>query len=277
MTTTTWINVNGVMKPKHDANGAPIHPTEEGIRNFWLWFGDSKTVDELGRPLVTYHGTNAHAYVEGQIDAFNTQPPSGRAAAYFSSEQQLAQQYGEKLYATYLRLQRPLIIHADGQNWAAITSDATIDGPATDEIKLQSQKRCNDLNQFYAELTEILGDSAGESTPAVQADRQTLRGLQLKNIPGLDDPHLETDAIVKTARKLGFDGVIFRGIQDSPTLDAGYKKSLSNIYAAFSPLQIKSATNNSGAFDPQSPYLADFIADDEDQPEQLDSAQRSRG
>ena len=34
-----------------------IHPTQDGIENFWKWFGDSKVVDEQGRPLVMYHGT----------------------------------------------------------------------------------------------------------------------------------------------------------------------------------------------------------------------------
>jgi hypothetical protein len=36
----------------------PIHPTEEGVRNFWKWFGNSKAVDDDGRPIVVYHGTN---------------------------------------------------------------------------------------------------------------------------------------------------------------------------------------------------------------------------
>lgn len=39
--------------------GNPIHPTKEGIENFWKWFGDSKMVDAKGRPLVFYHGTTS--------------------------------------------------------------------------------------------------------------------------------------------------------------------------------------------------------------------------
>jgi Zn finger protein HypA/HybF involved in hydrogenase expression len=34
-----------------------IHSTVDGIENFWKWFGDSKVVDNEGRPLVVYHGT----------------------------------------------------------------------------------------------------------------------------------------------------------------------------------------------------------------------------
>jgi ADP-Ribosyltransferase in polyvalent proteins len=45
-------------KPTTNSLGNPIHKTTEGIANFWAWFGDSKIVDEQGRPLVAYHGTN---------------------------------------------------------------------------------------------------------------------------------------------------------------------------------------------------------------------------
>lgn len=53
------IEVDGVMKHRHNSLGQPIHHTDEGIRNFHRWFGDSRAVDEHGRPLVVYHGTAA--------------------------------------------------------------------------------------------------------------------------------------------------------------------------------------------------------------------------
>ena len=51
------IEVDGVMKHRHNSLGQPIHHTEEGIKNFHRWFGNSKAVDEHGRPSVFYHGT----------------------------------------------------------------------------------------------------------------------------------------------------------------------------------------------------------------------------
>lgn len=42
-----------------NSDGKPIANTEEGIRNFWKWFGDSKIVDHSGKPLISYHGTSA--------------------------------------------------------------------------------------------------------------------------------------------------------------------------------------------------------------------------
>ncbi len=52
------IEVDGEMKHRHNSLGQPIHPTDEGIRNFHRWFGDSQAVDDHGRPIVLYHGTN---------------------------------------------------------------------------------------------------------------------------------------------------------------------------------------------------------------------------
>ena len=61
----TEIEVDGVQRPTRNSKGQLIHPTEEGIRNFWRWFGSSRVVDDQGRPLVVYHGT------AGDFDVFN--------------------------------------------------------------------------------------------------------------------------------------------------------------------------------------------------------------
>ena len=53
------IEVDGAMKHRLNSMGQPIHHTDEGIRNFHRWFGNSTTVDEHGRPKVMYHGTGA--------------------------------------------------------------------------------------------------------------------------------------------------------------------------------------------------------------------------
>ena len=51
------IVVDGVERPTKNSDGELIANTEESLTNFWRWFGDSKVVDENGRPLVVYHGT----------------------------------------------------------------------------------------------------------------------------------------------------------------------------------------------------------------------------
>ena len=88
------INVDGVDRPTTNSNGKPIHPTEQGVVNFWKWIDGldrerldrqnvesdnglgvsgadngasrrSAIFDEQGRPRVFYHGTNAN------IESFN--------------------------------------------------------------------------------------------------------------------------------------------------------------------------------------------------------------
>lgn len=53
----TTVEVDGKMRPALNSNGQPIAATQEGVRNFWRWFGDSRVVDADGKPLVVYHGT----------------------------------------------------------------------------------------------------------------------------------------------------------------------------------------------------------------------------
>lgn len=43
-------------KPSRTTSGTLIHPTEEGVKNFWKWFDGSKTVQD-GKPIVFYHAT----------------------------------------------------------------------------------------------------------------------------------------------------------------------------------------------------------------------------
>ena len=61
---TDTINVDGTERPTTNSKGQPIAQTEEGLRNFWRWFGDSKVVDSDGKPLVVYHGTTNVAEIE---------------------------------------------------------------------------------------------------------------------------------------------------------------------------------------------------------------------
>lgn len=51
------IDIDGQQRPTTNSKGQQIAATEEGVRNFWRWFGDSKVVDADGKPLVVYHGT----------------------------------------------------------------------------------------------------------------------------------------------------------------------------------------------------------------------------
>lgn len=91
------ITVNGIQRPTLNSNGKPIHPTREGIENFWRWFGDSKVVDEQGRPLVVYHGSKE------RFDIFRTDGIN--RLAFFTDNKDVAKDYGKKLTEAYLKIE----------------------------------------------------------------------------------------------------------------------------------------------------------------------------
>jgi hypothetical protein len=110
------IEVDGVMKHRHNSLGQPIHPTDEGIRNFHRWFGDSSVVDEHRRPLVVYHGTVA------DFESFDNSKTGSNDLGlwgkghYFSTNTENANSYalrqgdGAQILPTYVSLKTPLIL-----------------------------------------------------------------------------------------------------------------------------------------------------------------------
>lgn len=94
-TNDTHIDVDGVMKHRYNSEGKPIHSTDEGIRNFHRWFGDSDSVDEHGRPKVFHHGTPAlsRSQTESTPLPFNEFKHSGSGVHSFSQDHDFAERY----------------------------------------------------------------------------------------------------------------------------------------------------------------------------------------
>lgn len=95
------ITINGQEKTVYNSNGDRIAKSKEALENFYRWFGDSKVVDEQGRPLVVYHGTYA------EFDTFNKNMVSNYSAYsknfYFTENKQRATDYGNKILSVYLK------------------------------------------------------------------------------------------------------------------------------------------------------------------------------
>jgi hypothetical protein len=113
------ININGVDRPTTNSNGKPIHSTEEGVRNFWRWFGDSKVVDEQGRPLVVYHGTQ-----------------KGRSSAY-----KVFSEFMESTEGIFFTNKRSVSGWFGGRN-------VGINGSYTDALSRIKDKSFESLNEF---------------------------------------------------------------------------------------------------------------------------------
>ena len=102
------ININGQEKTVYNSNGDRIAQSAEALRNFYKWFGDSKAVDEKGRPLVVYHGTYAEfdTFDKEKIGGAHDQGFYGRGF-YFSRYKGEARSYGSKVMPVYLKISKP--------------------------------------------------------------------------------------------------------------------------------------------------------------------------
>ena len=160
-------------------------------REFREWFGDSKVVDEDGRPLVVFHGTNRE-FNSFSHDA-EQQNDAGFAGEgfYFMSSKEWGDGYAE--------------VAVDNSGGEARTIEAY--------LRMENPKVISD----YQEV--IKGRDIRESGVA--------------------------RAVAKEIRESGHDGVILM-----PKKKGGPRE-----YMVLDPVQIKSATNNRGTFDPSDPDI----------------------
>src|SRR5574343_1017079 len=150
------IEIDGKQRPTTNSNGQPIAQTEEGVRNFWKWFGDSKMVDAEGRPQAVYHGTKkdfkafkteligsnfgvdkhgffftgrpvvASGYADPQSQGFAAGLPYDKRLTYTPAA-------GANVMPAYLSLQNPLTL--EQYTWAlASTPDVEIGEPGVSLI-----------------------------------------------------------------------------------------------------------------------------------------------
>lgn len=226
-----------------EAEAAMKEWQEKGVESkyFKKWFGDSKVVDKDGKPLVVYHGINAHVYSGGSIEAFITQ--GERGGSFFSSSENVANQYGEAVYPVYLSIKNPLIVYADGSGWSNLQGDTSIDGKITQELRDKHQKIADEFTAIFAELSGIDGSEPTAAKSRIGSAEDSLSGKTLRDIT---ESSSDIDGIAKAARKLGYDGVVVRDVKDSPVPDRQIEDS--DTFVAFSPEQIKSV-HNRGTFD----------------------------
>lgn len=149
------IDIDGIMRHTKNSNGQPIHSTKAGVRNFWKWFGNSKAVDVLGRPLVVYHGSPDARFVQqdGTFKTIHAQHGmvGGKGAHWFAKDRYVASTYADDHRAydyqnaeagivdAYLKLEAPLTVDGEGKTWR----EAQQRGKTSDVIE-QAQNGDND-------------------------------------------------------------------------------------------------------------------------------------
>jgi hypothetical protein len=112
---TREIQVDGKWRPIVDAKGRLLAQGDFGKQqSFWRWFGDSKVVDEAGRPQPVYHATDADftEFQRSEDIGFHFGPTH---AANVRARQ--AQLEDASIMPAYLRIEKPLRM-PDLHTWA---------------------------------------------------------------------------------------------------------------------------------------------------------------
>lgn len=155
------INIDGKKRTVYNSNGERIAKSAEALRNFWNWFGDSKVVDEQGRPLVLYHGTG-HDFSIFEVQSYGT--------AFLSTSKEVAKAFARHQPLTlYARVENPLIIDADGANWYRVPLSAVPD-TVIKKVREKNKEYNKDLHESEKDIghyedssTNIIATAAKES------------------------------------------------------------------------------------------------------------------
>lgn len=271
------IDVDGVMRPTLNSNGLRIAQTEDGIRNFWRWFGDSNVVDSKGRPLVVYHGTKA------DIRAFDpartgTASDAGYfgVGVYFAERTDQAEGYGSAVYPVYIAAKNVF-------TWEMALKDRLKFGVSVWGIKGAIDimlGRSSGANSSYQnnlfgmlssgrKLPAGLHDAIMQRAGVTEAELAPYRtGGELafrENKAAFNEMNLRlSNALRDELIARGYDGIFVNNMKDKGVGD--YKE-----WVAFHPEQIKSAIGNNGDFDPTDPDIRYSV-----KPEQHNSPRSKR-
>lgn len=155
------IEINGKQHHRNNSLGKPIHPTDEGIKNFYKWFGDSKVTDEQGRPLVVYHGTGTSE----PIDTFNRKhlvqtrnkiDGIDSIGIWFTNSKFRVNDYtSSAVYAAYLKIENPRIYKSFSdlrQEWSDTQSFKSRTASAKARLALHK------MNPHHGSSDEFLND-----------------------------------------------------------------------------------------------------------------------
>ena len=220
------IVVDGKERTVYNSEGNRINKSAEALTNFWRWFGDSKVVDGLGRPLVVYHGSY-EKFAAFSKDTFgNNTGNLGMFGAgfYFTDEHFIGADYANlnaqdeadrgNLYTVYLKIDNPLII--------------------------DSTEAEEDYNEDFRGLIKAM-----RKAKLLGKDE----GWDDYNSKFWDDDRLP-QFVSDYAKKHGFDGV-FGYYTSNFFIDMGDRRA---EFVAFEPTQIKSV-ENLGYYNAQDPRM----------------------
>jgi len=266
------IDVDGVSRPTTNSMGQPIHPTAEGVRNFWRWAtedGREPVMDADGKPIRFYHGT-ADTFTEfaGQSEYFLTDTPEV-ANTYVrrstAETRRLSTERAEEIAAfeeAYSAAGFPPILMDTSERYWLSTVDRTLDN-AVESGSLSEESLANlralanavsDKEYQFGEAESEMRGAAPQVLP-VYVRMANRRDVDANNLSW----ELVTEKAIENARADGNGGVVIANVEDNAD-DSEYK---STVAVVFDGADIKSALANSGAFGPSADILKQTTPENE--------------
>lgn len=182
----------------------------------------SKVVNEDGTPKVVYHGTNADFWTFSLANRGKNGEKLG-VGYYFVDNKSSAERYGDRVVEAYLDIKKPAsaeVMEISRKDWEKFLDFAI---EHRDEY-IDGEWKGNDINKEY-ELTDF---DYGSN------DAELIKGFLNGIAAGNKDV---TEAYLEMLKdSTGYDGI-------------AYNTDNTDYYVAFTPEQIKSATDNIGTFD----------------------------
>lgn len=214
-------------------SGSPVNIKIENVtktQQFKRWFGDwenhpqaaSKVVNSDGTPKVVYHGTNADFWTFSLANRGKNGEKLG-VGYYFVDNKSSAERYGDRVIEAYLDIKKPAsaeVMEISRKDWEKFLDFAM---EHRDEY-IDGEWKGNDINKEY----ELIDFDYGSN------DAELIKGFLNGIAAGNKDV---TEAYLEMLKdSTGYDGIV-------------YNTDNTDYYVAFTPEQIKSATDNIGTFD----------------------------
>ena len=212
--------------------GQVLNADQTTTPEFRTWFGESKVVDEQGKPLVVYHGTDR------SFDTFSLN---------FRTENQGNDQFGPGYYTTTSATGAGGYANGEGANilplYISLQNPIDLDTPAFSKAIVEKLMRAS---PEFDDAIQNFGDIG------FQGERKVVKSAvdafaiydnainQLSVIQGDFWPN-DPEGFLRAAKEItGHDGVV---------VDNG---GAGKFFVAWTPEQIKSAIGNQGTFSPES-------------------------
>lgn len=253
------ITIDGKERTVYNSNGDRIAKSKEALENFYRWFGDSKVVDEQGRPLVVYHGTDKAGF--NIFDKGKQGSNTGNVdEGFFFGDRNIARTYTKNyadvreedteldeydeqpefsgMYNVYLKIEEPEIWDFQGASWDGFAYGKYAIYDENEYMWLDEDNKYK-LFDSYEDAQNYLEEKGysyrdGDSIE----DRGKEADYTIKKDPQIFE---STRELASEAKGNGLDGVIFENIND--TGKYGYGGEEGNVYVAFESNQIKSTSN----------------------------------